>query len=208
MAHVPAADTRTLGDLSFSAALEAASRPSPDYDAQKWLFVPNTYTEYRYLLGTRGARPLICVGVNPSTAAPERLDPTLQSVQRIALGNGYDSFVMLNVYAQRATAPGDMDARCHEALHRQNLAAFGYALSLSPRPDVWAAWGNLIGTKPYLAACLADMIEIAQRAGARWFHCGAISKKGHPHHPLYLRGDAPLEPFDARTYLELLTKGG
>ena len=39
--------------------------PSPDYDVQQWLFVPNEYTEYRYILGTRGKKPLICIGINP-----------------------------------------------------------------------------------------------------------------------------------------------
>mgnify|MGYP007025192133 CR=1 FL=1 len=44
-----------------------------------------TDREYRYLLGTRGSRPLLCLGVNPSTAVPGDLDNTLKSVERIAL---------------------------------------------------------------------------------------------------------------------------
>ena len=79
-----------------------------EYDVSRWLYIPNVYSEYRYILGTRGDRPLICVGINPSTAAPDALDPTLQSVERIARSNGYDSFLMFNVYAQRATRPDDM----------------------------------------------------------------------------------------------------
>ena len=31
---------------------------------------------------------------------------------------------------------------------------------------------------------------------------GAISKKGHPHHPLYLRRDEPLRDFDVARYLD------
>ena len=88
MAHIPEVDTRSLGDVSFERALQIAAIPSLDYDTKKWLFVPNTYTEYRYILGTRGTNLLICVGVNPSTAAPDHLDPTLQSVQRISLHRG------------------------------------------------------------------------------------------------------------------------
>ncbi|MFR6424354.1 MAG: DUF1643 domain-containing protein, partial [Oscillospiraceae bacterium] len=60
---------------------------------------PNTVTS-----SARGAKnPLICIGINPSTAQPGDLDNTLKSVERIALGNGYDSFTMFNVYPQRAT---------------------------------------------------------------------------------------------------------
>ena len=109
MAHIPQGTTDTIELELFQPALEAALRPSAAYDIDRWLYVPNTYSEYRYILGTRGKKPLICVGINPSTAAPDALDPTLQSAQRIALANGYDSFLMFNVYAQRATHPDDME---------------------------------------------------------------------------------------------------
>lgn len=203
MPHVPTKDTRLL-DVSFDGALAAASAPNSDYDVAKWLFVPPSYTEYRYILGTRGQKPLICVGVNPSTAAPERLDPTLKSVQRVALAQGYDSFLMFNVYAQRATSPRDLDSACHPALHSENLRAFRYALALSEAPAIWAAWGNIIETRPYLKQCLADLIAASLDRGAAWYRCGPISKHGHPHHPLYLKKDEPLRPFDARDYLRLL----
>lgn len=99
--HIPSGDTALLDLVRFDDALEEALAPSPDYDVTKWLYVPNRYGEYRYILGTRGDRPLICIGVNPSTAAPGELDPTLRSVERVAHHNGYDSFIMFNVYAQR-----------------------------------------------------------------------------------------------------------
>ena len=107
--HIPTCDTAQQDIQSFSLALEEALLPQADYDVDRWLYVPNRYCDYRYILGTRGSRPLICVGINPSTAAPNDLDNTLKSVERIALGNGYDSFIMFNVYAQRATRPDDME---------------------------------------------------------------------------------------------------
>lgn len=206
MAHFPSQNTRSLGNLSFQAALYAALVPSVEYDVTKWLFVPNTYTEYRYILGTRGAKPLICIGVNPSTAAPDHLDPTLQSVERIAKHNGYGSFIMLNVYAQRATSPKLMDGECHAELHRENIEALRYALSLSEQPSIWAAWGNIIKTRLYLKDCLSDMIAVSMEYNANWYHCGSISKRGHPYHPLYLRKDEPLAPFDAEAYKEMLNR--
>ena len=198
--HIPSGDTAALPILPFREALEAALRPSPDYDVGRWLYVPNTYGEYRYILGTRGERPLICVGINPSTAAPGDLDNTLKSVERVALFNGYDSFLMFNVYPQRATRPADMERRRNETLHRENMAAFDYILSLSPQPAVWAAWGNIIEERDYLIPSVEDMIAIGEGRGARWFTAGARSKRGHPHHPLYLRKDSPLDPFDAAAY--------
>lgn len=202
--HIPACDTTAqLTVLPFADALEQALRPAPDYDAAQWLYVPNVYAEYRYILGTRGEKPLICVGVNPSTAAPNALDNTLKSVERIALGNGYDSFIMFNVYAQRATRPDDMERTLNPRLHTENMAAFRYALSQTRngQPAIWAAWGNIIEKRPYLPGCVRDMIAVGQDFGAQWFSAGKRSAKGHPHHPLYLRKDSPLDPFDVSDYL-------
>ncbi len=204
--HIPTCETNQLQLVPFDAALEAANRPSPNYDITKWIYVPNFYSEYRYILGTRGSKPLICVGINPSTAAPDDLDNTLKSVERVALHNGYDSFIMFNVYAQRATNPDDMELTYNQQLHRENMRAFDYALSLDQdgRPAVWAAWGTIIEKRPYLPDCVRDMIDIGNRRGAVWYSAGKRSKKGHPHHPLYLRKDSPLEEFDVASYLELL----
>ena len=111
--HIPSCPTQALEVVPFDAALAQALEPSPEYDITKWIYVPNHYGEYRYILGTRGQHPLICVGINPSTAAPDDLDNTLKSVERVALHNGFDSFLMFNVYAQRATRPDDMEPECN-----------------------------------------------------------------------------------------------
>ena len=105
--HIPKGASQTCALLTFDDALNCPQHD--DYDAARWLYVPPYYTEYRYILGTRGENPLICIGINPSTAQPGDLDNTLKSVERIALGNGYDSFTMFNVYPQRATDPNAMD---------------------------------------------------------------------------------------------------
>ena len=202
--HIPSGLTTELSLVTFQQALEAANTPSPDYDIEKWLYAPNFYSEYRYILGTRGKNPLICVGINPSTARPDALDNTLKSVERIALGNGFDSFIMFNVYAQRATSPDDMEKNCNLALHRENLDAFRYVLSIADKPAVWAAWGAIIEKRRYLPDCVRDMLQAGEEFGAQWYCAGAITKKGHPHHPLYLRKDEPLKPFQVEPYLETL----
>ena len=199
--HIPNGTTLDLELLTFENALKAAQTPSDDYDIEKWLYAPNFYSEYRYILGTRGTNPLICIGINPSTAEPDNLDNTLKSVQRIALGNGFDSFIMFNVYAQRATDPDAMERQCNPALHLENLKAFRYVLSISETPTVWAAWGAIIEKRGYLSDCVRDMVAVGREYGANWCCAGAISKKGHPHHPLYLRKDEKIKPFDIDEYL-------
>ena len=205
--HVPKGASQTVELLSFDEAL-ALSGQSGGYDAQKWLYVPDFYTEYRYILGTRGANPLICIGINPSTAAPDDLDNTLKSVSRIAAGNGYDSWIMFNVYAQRATRPDDMDTVKNERLHAENMRAFEYILKNTAgagySPAVWAAWGTIIEKRSYLPGCVRDMVALGKKYGTHWLCAGKCSAKGHPHHPLYLRKDEKTAEFDIERYLDLL----
>lgn len=202
--HIPRGTTAEVELVTFQQALKAANTPNTEYDIEKWIYAPNFYSEYRYILGTRGKRPLICIGINPSTARPDGLDNTLKSVERIALGNGFDSFIMFNVYAQRATDPDAMEKECNLALHRENLEAFRYILSISDAPAVWAAWGTIIEKRSYLPKCLQDMLAVGQEYGACWYCAGAVSRKGHPHHPLYLRKDEKLKPFNIVDYLNAL----
>ena len=204
--QIPSGASSTVELLGFDEALAASGR-SGGYDAEKWIYVPDFYTEYRYILGTRGEWPLICIGINPSTAAPDDLDNTLRSVARIAASNGYDSWIMFNVYAQRATRPDDMDREMNAALHRENMRAFEYILSrVGPgrRPAVWAAWGAIIEKRPYLKDCLRDMASLGSSFGAEWLCAGKLSVKGHPHHPLYLRRDERVRGFDIEDYLRKL----
>ena len=51
MAHIPSGATTELEVLTFQQALEAANTPSEEYDIEKWLYAPNFYSEYRYILG-------------------------------------------------------------------------------------------------------------------------------------------------------------
>ena len=206
--HIPSGASQTVEILDFETALTLSGRGDA-YDRNKWLYVPDFYTEYRYILGTRGKNPLICIGINPSTAEPGNLDNTLKSVERIAKGNGFDSFIMFNVYAQRATRPDDMDRELNEALHRANMDAFRFILSHvgeGVRPAVWAAWGTIIEKRNYLPGCVREMVSMGEEYGARWLCAGKCSAKGHPHHPLYLRKNELTRDFDVAAYLETLIK--
>ena len=205
--HIPKCDTTNVSVLTFQNALIGSEEKN--YDADKWIYVPDFYSEYRYILGTKGENPLICIGINPSTAEPDHLDNTLASVQRIAKSNGYDSFIMFNVYAQRATDPDHMEKEMNPILHRENMLAFEYILKnvKCDSPAIWAAWGTIIEKRPYLFDCVLDMIDLGKKYHATWYCVGNRSKvKGHPHHPLYLKKDSLTELFDVEGYLSGLKK--
>lgn len=165
----------------------------------EWLYEHNADNSARFVLGTVGDNPLVCFGINPSTAEPNDLDPTLKTVSKVATLNGYDSFIMLNVYPQRATDPNGMHAALDPALkveneqHISNLVG-GRNLTL------WAAWGSLIGKRPFLPVLLKDILDLPAVSQSTWVSRGAVSGAGHPHHPLYVKDTEVLAPFSVEHY--------
>ena len=75
MPHIPQGTTDTVALELFDPALDAALRPSPDYDVSRWLYVPNTYSEYRYILGTRGQKASDLRGDQPLHRRAGRAGP-------------------------------------------------------------------------------------------------------------------------------------
>ena len=77
--------------------------------------------KYRYALGTKGKKTLYCIGINPSTATPEKYDRTIKKVENICYKKGFDSFVMLNIYPIRATKPGNLPKKANWSEHDKNI---------------------------------------------------------------------------------------
>jgi hypothetical protein len=170
-----------------------------------WLYHINLTNTARFALGTAGHFPLICLGLNPSWAEPDNLDPTTKSVERIAQHQNYNSWVMINLYPQRAIYPKDLHLRCDQSLHRTNLKHIENILILYP-PVIWAAWGTLIRIRPYLLDCLRDIYELSKNYDCDWITFGQLSKDGHPHHPLYLSKDSEMNEFDIEGYWKKMSK--
>lgn len=167
----------------------------------EWLYEGTEDNSSRFVLGTVGERPLVCIGLNPSTAVPNNLDKTLERVQAVAVLHGYDSFLMLNVYPLRSTNPARLPPAADPALIEAN--AFHIANILNGTdPDVWGAWGTLITKRQFLAPTLLHLLTLPELGSARWFSRGPISKDGHPHHPLYVKDTDPLVPFDIDNYCD------
>lgn len=158
----------------------------------------------RYSLGRAGENPLICFGVNPSTAKPGDLDPTVASVGRFAEEQGYDGWLMFNLYPQRATNPDKMHRHFQKKIHDRNVEVIAELTAAIQCPaDIWCAWGTLIEKRNYLSRCLRDIHEALLQSGTecRYYTRGRISKAGHPHHPLYLRKTSPMDVFDLDHYV-------
>ena len=108
---------------------------------------------HRYVLASRCTKPLVVIGVNPSTANEKHPDPTVRKVMGFAELNSYDGFVMLNLYAQRSTNFKGVHNKRDEFLHQNNFDAIKEFFKTYNDLDVLVAWGNLIynlksATKP------------------------------------------------------------
>ena len=168
-----------------------------------WVYKNNSDNTARFVLGEKGKNPLICFGVNCSIAEPSKLDPTVKRVQNIAKTEGFDGWIMLNVYPLRMTKFERLSNAGNLYFHKENLKHIKNVLKDYPNQPVWAAWGGLIIKRAFLVAYLQDVIGIVGSEPERWVHRGAlVGKVGHPHHPLYLRKDAKFAPFDMKKYLQ------
>ena len=151
----------------------------------------------RYLFGEEGKKNLICVGVNPSVAEPGKLDPTSRAVKNRALSLGYDGWIIINIYPQRATKPTDLKREIDEDAHTINIR---YVKSILGKSDIiWGAWGSSINRRKYLRECMVDVCSIL--VDKTWITLGPRSIDGHPHHPLYLSNDIDPDDFDIKTYI-------
>ena len=126
------------------------------------------------------------VMLNPSTADEQHDDPTVVKCIRYAMGWGYRELHVLNLFALRSTDPKAL-YRADDPVGPENDDTFRRVL---PRcRAVVCAWGNHGVLHGQYLAALAIMRE----------HCRpqalAITKEGHPQHPLYLRADLLPEPY-------------
>lgn len=134
---------------------------------------------------------MICVGINPSTAVPNNLDPTLLKVKSIAINHNYANWIMINIYPQRATNPNDLHINCNELFHSENIREIQNLLLTFTNTDILFAYGNLINKRLYLQNCLADILKLIDDLHFTGdMMCIKRTVKGNPIHPLYQKTNA------------------
>lgn len=138
--------------------------------------------KYRYWLERQGdptMQPVAFVMLNPSTADAHADDPTIRRCRSFAKGA---SFVVVNLYAFRATNPEQMLAAADP---RGSLNDCYLARAVESKYTIVAAWGTNANWKD------ARDFEAMCKAFRQPIYCLGITKGGHPRHPLYVRGDQP-----------------
>lgn len=137
--------------------------------------------KYRYSL-TRvwgeGAKRVLFVMLNPSTATEMQNDPTVERCERRARALGFGAFRVTNIFAWRDTDPRNMRAASDPTgPENDNAILDGVAWA----DTIVAAWG----THGAHLSRGQEVSQLLQRTG-RELQCLGLTKDGHPKHPLYI----------------------
>lgn len=116
----------------------------------------------------------ICL--NPSTADENQLDPTLRRIRDFSASWGYSFFVMLNLFAWRATIPGDMK-RAPDPVGPDNDHWIAHWSERVDRVMVgWGEHGIHLGRDQHVLSSL-DLRKV---------FCLERNASSQPKHPLYV----------------------
>jgi hypothetical protein len=134
--------------------------------------------KFRYALWrvwSPNLKPLMVIGLNPSTADAQKDDPTIRRCVGFASDWGYGGLLMGNLFAFRSTyphnlltAPDPVGTETDEWLARMRDVS-GMVL---------AAWGKEGGKFPIRVGAVVEMFP-------ELHHLGFVSN-GQPRHPLYV----------------------
>lgn len=159
---------------------------------------------WRFSLGKSGSRKLFTIGLNPSTATKEKSDTTVAKVEGAARRNGFDGFVMLNLYPVRATNYNALPVNVDAEAFSENLNHIEALVASEPNPVIWAAWGESIHARDYFVAATKELLRRLQRHGTSWQHFGSLTNSGHPRHPSRLQYAWSFSKFDTNGYAQTI----
>ena len=149
----------------------------------------STCGRYRYILERfwSGEHALPFVMLNPSTADADLDDPTIRRCMGFARRQGAGGIIVANLYAFRATKPADLwKAKDPEGPGNDAALSAIAKWSATAGVPIVCAWGAHGGNSN-------RPIALMQAEHARLV-CLGKTKDGKPRHPLYVKGDQPLEP--------------
>lgn len=138
---------------------------------------PHRYTLWRrFKPGADLSRMAAFIGLNPSTATPEKLDPTVSKCEYWAQKWGFEGFVMLNLFSYRATDPAAMLMHEDPMGDPENLTAIQWVSQHAGL--VVACWGN-DGQHMDRSTTVKTALHDVKLC------CLKLNMTGEPKHPLY-----------------------
>ncbi len=141
------------------------------------------YTLWREFDGLVGNGYAMFIGLNPSTADEINDDPTIRRCVAFAKAWGYGALCMTNLFAFRASKPGDMIAAADPIGPDNDSQLVELARGARVVVAAWGTNGTHLGLDAAVRTLVTDL------------HCLKKTQAGHPGHPLYLRADLKPIPF-------------
>jgi len=129
-----------------------------------------------------GDRLILWIGLNPSTADEQQLDPTLTRIRSFSQREGFDGFWMANLFGLRTPYPKEMMADPDPVGAGNNDALLEAAGRCSKIVAAWGAGGDF----------QARGLAVARLLAGHKLWCLGTTQDGQPRHPLYVAGAAPL----------------
>lgn len=149
---------------------------------------------FRYLLTHEWAallqptRPVLWIGLNPSTADENDLDPTLRRIRAFSEAMGCNAFVMANLFAFRATDPAVMMQAEDPVGPDNDLLVLEAAVKAERIVACWGTHGDHRGRERTVRELLGHF--------DLW--CLGKNNDGSPKHPLYLAATTAPEIWQAK----------
>lgn len=134
--------------------------------------------------------PLVFCMLNPSTADHRADDPTIRRCIGFAMRENASALVVINLYAYRATKPDELYRHPpHVVIGPHNDETIRDVAVHYGR--VVCAWGSSFGQ-----GRARDVMQRIFRAHKVETLCLGSTKFGKPRHPLYVKADTPLIPYE------------
>jgi hypothetical protein len=134
---------------------------------------------------TKPPMAVLFIGLNPSIANETILDPTVTRCMNYARNWSFAYLLMGNLYSKVSTDPAGVDFTERDEVNAQFLSAMHNFAHLTV-----VCWGSNAdeGVSREALMYLKD----------KPLYAFAVNKNGSPKHPLYLRGDARVSPYEAQ----------
>jgi hypothetical protein len=132
------------------------------------------------------ANPVLIIMLNPSIADAEQDDPTIKRCMQFAERDGFTRLTVVNLFALVSTDPEDLYGVKDPIGPKNNQVL---AREIRKHDTVIAAWGAHPFGRNRGAEILLKIGDL---------HCFGLTKDGCPRHPLYVKGDTPLQSMSTR----------
>ena len=145
------------------------------------------YRDILWRLWDDKQRPLIFIGLNPSTADAETDDPTVHTLTVRARREGFGGLVVMNLYSFRATEPKDLLKQKDPVGPENHKTLLRF---ITKNHEVLAGWGDSLPDKHRANRVINLLVSTKAKLTTLGF-----TKADNPRHPLYIRITSPRQPW-------------